>query len=149
MIKIKESVCLISLIAVLAVCGCMGSSLNSNSPDYIKTVSAIKEGDGVRIYFILADKDGQETTSDGYFEADISSALSSNVYYFRGNITKSDFQKVKLGIGSFEHEAIIYNVGRASNEKMGRIAEASSGKVTVRFTTPDNRTLEGEDAVYF
>ena len=38
---------------------------NANPPDYLKKLTVYKEGDGLIIYFILADRDGQMTTCDG------------------------------------------------------------------------------------
>src|SRR5512136_2664626 len=51
------------LMLAMAILG--GCSMNTNPPDYIKQFTVYKEGDGIIIYFILADKSGQMTTYDG------------------------------------------------------------------------------------
>jgi hypothetical protein len=38
---------------------------NANPPDYLKKLTVYKEGDGLIIYFILVDRNGQMTTCDG------------------------------------------------------------------------------------
>ena len=40
-------------------------TLNDNWPAYIKDVVAYKEGDGIFIYFVLADSAGAMTTASG------------------------------------------------------------------------------------
>ena len=144
---IKNAMCLIGLVAILAACGCLGSSLNNNPPDHIKDVSFIKEASGYQAYFILADKAGQETTSDGQFKIKISQG--SGWYSLSNNVTASKFQKVKLGIGAFEHEGIIYNIGIIPKSNLAEYGlDSGMADVTLTFTTSDNRTLEGESTIF-
>lgn len=144
---IKNAMCLIGLVAILAACGCLGSSLNNNPPDHIKDVSVIKEASGYQAYFILADKAGQETTSDGQFKIKISQG--SGWYSLSNNVTASKFQKVKLGIGAFEHEGIIYNIGLIPKSKLEEYGlDSGKASVTLYFTTPNNETLNGEETVF-
>jgi len=144
---IKELVCFIGMIAILAMCGCVGSSLNSNPPDHIKDISVIKEASGYQAYFILADKAGQETTSDGQFK--IKFSQDGGWYSLTNNVTAAKFQKVKLGMGALEHEGIIYNIGLIPKSKLEEYGlDSGMADVTLSFTTPDNRILEGEDTIF-
>jgi len=144
---IKELVCFIGMIAILATCGCVGSSLNSNPPDHIKDISVIKEASGYQAYFILADKDGQETTSDGQFKIKISQG--NGWYSLSNNVSASKFQKAKLGMGALQHEGIIYNIGLISKSDLEKYGlDSGMADVTLYFTTPDNETLEGEDTIF-
>lgn len=44
---------------------CLRCGLNESSPTYVKDVVAYKEGEGLFVYFILADSSGAMTTSGG------------------------------------------------------------------------------------
>lgn len=137
------------LVAAVFLCGCIGNSLNEAEPDYVKSVSAIKEGDGLQIYYILSDKDGAMTTSDGKLLLQITQGgrtlFKSNLV----NVTKSQFQERKVGMGNFEHEVIMHYVGRISYENMRRAPESGLGKVEVMFQTPTGENLTGDASVFF
>jgi hypothetical protein len=139
----------LSIATILLACGCVGNSLNSNPPEHIKAISAIKQADGYQVYFILADQSGQETTSDGSYKMVIGDDKGSWVSRSK-NVTKAEFQSVKIGMGAFEHDGIIYNVGIINNTVLDSagLRGSGAGKVTVHFTTPVNRTLEGEETIF-
>jgi hypothetical protein len=134
--------------AVLIACGCVGSSLNSNPPEYVQSVSAIN-GPGLRIYFILADKDGSMTTSDGKFVFEITQGSYTLFKSDPINVTKDSFEKKNIGTGKFARDVILYLIGRAPYQNM-RIAPSSGLKdVKISFTRPDGKTLEDKEAVLF
>jgi len=54
---------ILALMAIVVLGAC--SLPNTNPPEYIKQFTVYKEGDGLVIYFILADSSGQMTTCDG------------------------------------------------------------------------------------
>lgn len=56
---------LLTLIFLICFMPACSERRNTNLPDYLKTLAAYKEGDGLIIYFILADRNGQMTTCDG------------------------------------------------------------------------------------
>ena len=142
----STAICLVGTLAILIVCGCMGS-LNSNPPDHIKDISVIKEASGYQAYFILADKEGQETTSDGRYKINFSQGRGW--YSLTNNATAAKFQKAKLGMGAFEHEGIIYNIGIIPKSSLAKYGlDSGMADVTLTFTTPDNRTLEGESTIF-
>jgi hypothetical protein len=97
----------------------------------------------------LADKSGQETTSDGSYKLYIKGSTTSKIYWQSKNVTKPEFQKAKLGMGSFEHEGIIYDIGRIPYSSMGIIPKSLSGNVIVDFKTLENRTLTGDSTIFF
>jgi len=80
----------------LLVSGC---SMNTNPPDYIKKFTVYQEGDGLVIYFILADKSGQVTTYDGEATMEIKTIPTD------WNEIKEAYEKHarNLGIGSGEY----------------------------------------------
>lgn len=136
-------------LAVLILSGCIGNSLNSAEPDYMKSVSAIKDGNGLQIYYILADKEGAMTTSDGKLLLQITQAGRTLFMSNLVNVTKSQFQERKVGMGNFEHEVIMHYVGRIPYESMRRFPESGLGKVEVMFQTPTGENLTGDASVFF
>jgi hypothetical protein len=144
---IKQMAVLICLLAVLVACGCVGTS-NSSPPEYIKTVSAIKAGDGQQIYIILADKSGQETTSDGTITITIEDNTRL-LYKSSQTVSKTEFQNAKLGMGAFQHDALILSLGRLAYSELLSKPKGLTGKVTITFTTPDKRDLKGDATVFF
>ena len=142
----STAICLVGTLAVLVVCGCMGS-LNTNPPDHIKDISVIKEASGYQAYFIFADKEGQETTADGQYKINFSQGRGW--YSLTNNATAAKFQKAKLGLGAFEHEGIIYNIGIIPKSNLAEYGlDSGMADVTLTFTTSDNRTLEGESTIF-
>ena len=139
----------ILLVLVLPVCG-----TNTNSPAYIKDVVATKEGDGFQIYFVLADSNGQPTSSDGvlyWYITDSHNNLVSPVQFLTTEIRSTEFQNAKLGVGSFEHESLIYNIGRIPNSKLaGKLASETTGKVYVVLRLlPSGKELKGDTTIIF
>jgi hypothetical protein len=134
--------------AVLIACGCVGSSLNSNPPEYVQSVSAIN-GPGLQLYFILADKDGAMTTSDGKFVYELTQGDHTLFKSNPINVTKSSFEKRSIVLGDLQKDVILYIIGRVPYEKM-RVAPSSGLKdVKISFTRPDGKTLEDKEAVLF
>jgi len=140
---------IIGIIALVALSGCIGGGLNSNPPDYVKQVSAIKDGDGLQIYFILADKSGQMTTADGSFVLDISQDDETLFLSNPVNVTKSDFEKRSVGMGNLAHDVILHLVGRISYKDMRSIPKTGMGNVKITFTAADGQKIEGTDNVFF
>ena len=137
---------LIGLLAVLAASGCVGSELNSNPPAYMKSIYLSKEGsDGISIYFILADKRAESTTSDGKFSLTLIDD-SGTLLEFTHNVTRSDFIKTTSGMGgsNFAHPIILLNIGRIPYSAMTRKPSGLSLKAIVSFVTPNGKTLSGE-----
>lgn len=144
---IKKIIFIVGIVSILAACGCIGSSLNNNPPERIKDISVIKDASGYQTYFILADKEGLETTSDGSFKIVISQG--SGYYSLKNNVTASKFQKAKLGMGNFQHEAIICNIGIIPKSNVEKyLGDSGMAEVKLYFTTPDNKTLEGDETIF-
>jgi hypothetical protein len=135
--------------AVLIACGCVGSSLNSNPPDYIKSISTIKDVSGLQIYFILADKDGDMTTSDGKFVFELTQGDYTLFKSDPINVTRSSFEKRSIGTGIFAHDVILYLIGGVPYENMRTAPSFGLRKVKISFTTPDGKTLEAKEIVAF
>ena len=150
----------LSIMAMLLVsCG----QLNQKPADYVKDVTAYKEGsDGVMIYFILADASGAMTTSDGTVTLTITQTrwavdphsyqpTEADVFLYTTNfkVRKSDFQRTKVGIGAFKRDAILYPVGRITYSTFDKYPSELTGKVKLWFQTADGRPLRGEGTVIF
>jgi hypothetical protein len=142
--RLKQLAAFCALLVMIG-CGCLDSDLPTNPPTYVDTVHAAEAGsDGISIYYILADSNGAMTTSDGYVKVVITTW--NDILYIGGmNVTTSDFQKAKIGMGVFKHEVILHNLGRIKLDK------ATSGMVSVMltFTTPDGEKLIGDTTTYF
>lgn len=159
---IKQFAILIGLLDVLIACGCVGTSLNSNPPEYVQSVSTIKDDSGLQLYFILADKDGAMTTSDGKFVFEITKGdytlfksnheTQGDYILFKSNpinVTKSSFEKRSIVLGKFKKEVILYIIGKVPYDKM-RIAPSSGLEdVKISFTRSDGKTLENKEALNF
>jgi hypothetical protein len=146
---IKTILAVAGMILLVALSGCIGSSLNDNPADYIKQVSAIKDGDGLQVYFILADKSGQMTTADGSYVLDITQDGSTLFKSKSVNVTKSTFEKRSVGMGNFAHEVVMHLVGRISYQDMRRVPDRGSGEVKITFRTADGKVIEGSDSIFF
>jgi hypothetical protein len=145
----KKAIIVACLLAAVALCGCIGSSLNSAPPDYIKTISAVKDGNGLQIYFILADKSGAMTTADGKFVLQITQDGRKLFESSPVNVTKSAFQKRSVGMGNFAHDVVLHLIGRIPYENMRSMPESGRGEVKITFTTKDGKAMEGEEKIFF
>jgi hypothetical protein len=54
-------------------------------------------------------------------------------------------------LGAFAHEDVILNIGRIPYSSMKNVpdGEYARGEVKIKFTTPKNKVLSGEETVYF
>lgn len=145
---IKSIIVIVGIVSLVILSGCVGNSLNSNPPDYIKSIVAVQEGPGLQIYYILADKGGAMTTADGSFVLEISQDDRTLWKSRSVNVTKSDFEQRSVGMGNFAHDVIMFLVGRIAYEDMYRMPESGLGDVKLTFTTTDGRVLEEEDTTY-
>lgn len=149
------------ILAVLVTLTFTSCSLNSNPPDYLKQFAVYKEGDGVVLYFILADKDGQMTTGDGHAELTISSTHQDYRYELSRyrteaiTIKKEDFVKTDIGMGPFEQKAIIYPFGGISFQGFQRYEGADSlyrrdwkARVELNLSIGEKR-FKAEETFYF
>ena len=111
---------------MLITCGCVGDSYNSNPPEYVQSVSVIS-GKGLQLYFILADRDGATTTSDGKFIPEITQSGNTVFKSNPINVIKSSFEKRSITLGNLQKDVILYIIGRVPYEKM-RVAPSSGLK---------------------
>jgi|WetSurMetagenome_2_1015567.scaffolds.fasta_scaffold00054_21 hypothetical protein len=136
--------------------------LNSAPPSYIKQVTAYKEGsDGLFIYIILADNTGAMTTASGTLALEIIGTHHDFSLYSRMvkqdltlystsiPISNSSFRRTKVGRGAFEHEVIMFPIGRIVYSSFIMRPSNMTGKVKVTFVTKDDRVLEGEETIFF
>ena len=148
---------IILYLTILFIWGC-NPLLNSNPPDYLKQFTAYKEGDGIVVYFILADSSGQMTTCDG--EATIS--IRASHYDYKGElklfecgypVRKENFVKTKIGMGMLERDAIVYSLGRISFQSFRYDAQGmkeKNWKGIIRFEFAGvGRIFKGEESFYF
>ena len=125
--------------------------LPTNPPDYIKDVVAYKEGsDGVAVYFVLADKNGAETTASGNVSLRLTLG-NRTLYEKKETISSSQFFKAKITNVFSEEKRIIYYFGRITydqfiNQPSGFIP---SGKAVIEFKTQDGRILKGNTFIYY
>lgn len=133
--------------------------LNTNPPEYVKTLAVYKEGpDGIVAYFVLADSAGQITTSDGVASIKV---LATHPRY-NGElillnrtvqVARNEFRKTKAGVGLFERDIVCYSLGRISYDsfeyKMDRIiSQGWEGKVRLEFNA-GGKVLKSEESFSF
>jgi hypothetical protein len=148
-----------TLLFSFLVMACKGS-LNSNPPDYLKQLAVYKEGDGIIVYFIVADKDGQMTTCDGNATLTIWSSHHDYGYQLLRyqctyTIKKENFVKTEIGMGPFRQKAILYPFGRISFQKFQRHQGGDSlyqkdwkGRVELSFSS-GGKNFKGEETFFF
>ena len=120
---------------------------NPNPADYIKDAVVYQEGDGIIVYFILADANGEMIKADGRVSLKIKDSNDQEVYSTAEYVTKEMFYKTKRGRGAFEQDVLLFNFGRI---KLDSLLAKPKGvlDVSVSFTTEDGRILKGEDSTY-
>ena len=92
------------------------------------------------------------TTSDGegkiriieiYHYQKSSSDLELMIYAAKFKITKEAFLKTRIGEGAFEHEAILFSLGRVPYSEFPLKPKSMYGKVQIDFQRPDGKVLKG------
>lgn len=140
-------------------------SLFGYEPAYIKHVAAYEEGDGLYIYFILADRKGRETRSSGEVKVTIVGVRNysgnpdviereDTLWQRKLSVQRSDFRIVKTGTGAFKREALICPIGRVPYSSFKTSRKYLLGRVYVEFTiknwiTSEEKTFKGEKDVLF
>lgn len=115
-------------------------------PSYVKTVTAYKEGDGLVIYFILADNSGTMISSSGTAALKIYKG-GSPIYDININVKGSDFANTEIGMGAFKRDALIFSFGRIPFSSLGFPSEGT-GRITLDFTH-NGQTVSGNETVFF
>jgi len=135
---------IIGLVAVLAA-GCISNTsyFNSNPPGVIREVTAYKDGhDGISAYFVLTDKDGKSTTSDGIATLNIGEGtlLCTKTY----DVHKSDFKETQGEIlCSLGYIPYTQFSQKPYTSGLENVPYRESSTVTIYFKTPDGKTLRG------
>lgn len=151
---------LVGLFAVLAMCCCIGTGLNSNPPESVSKVNVDAGIDGILINFTLDDNDYVPTTSDG--KAVISIGTKYSTYFTQTyDIKNSNFVGVKvreMGYGPgcgcpecycirpIEYEKIWYRFGKILYSDFADgfgHARHSEIIVNVDFETPKGKHIAG------
>lgn len=155
---IVKGVPVIFIIGIVLVLGCDVAS-NVNEPEYIKELVCYKEGpDGLVIYFILSDAYGAMTTADGdatlsiIYEGNELGLGKAELYSNSFHVAKKDFHTAKLGVGAFEHKALIYTMGRIQYDSFKYGMSGSTGKlgkIILTFQRSDGKIIKNEKDVFF
>jgi hypothetical protein len=142
---------------LLLACDRIGP-LNSAPPSYIKNVAAYKEGsDGIVLYIVLADSQGAMTIASGKLRVEIVETTyrhypekaEDQLFWSQFPVDRESFRRAKVGMGAFEHELILFTLGRITYDRFLRRPTEISGKVKVEFVTDDQRSLKGEETIIF
>ncbi len=154
-------------------CSPMLQSMKPYQPHvaYVKDTVALKEGDGVTIYLILADESGKMTKAQG--NASVQIDLKTNVvedfdvkevrktvFTKEMNVYEKDFLDTEVGLGAFKHPATILPFPRVSFAEMGinpKDYDFAMLEVSARFiegiagagnaVIDRTQALEGEDSL--
>jgi hypothetical protein len=136
--------------------------LGAKTPAYVKDVVCYKEGtDGIVVYFVLADEEGNEIAARGTAELyiyDIEKEWDSDdgeydeyewdLLEVSVNVEPSDFRKVEVGLGAFERTRTIYSFGRIPYSVLDDEPEYSTGRVVVDFYPEgSDEEMTGEDTI--
>ena len=146
--KTRTSLLGVLLVLVALLLSCSTGIKNTNPVDYMKDVVAYEEGDGVIVYFILADAGGAMTTSDGKAELSIKTDNGIELYSEIMQVSKDSFRETTRGLGAFENDVLLCSFGRIKLEEFSRTPDGSV-TVVVTFRTNAGKVFEGDDSVYF
>lgn len=116
--------------------------------EYLKQITAYPEGDGLVVYLVLADKDGNEVADKGTAKVEIYDEQGN-----MGGIIKlaepADFKATTLGLPAFRHNATVLSFGHISRKDLEVIgAGRHSLRVVVSFETTDGRVLKAAETTY-
>lgn len=147
---------LLCVACVLLALVCVACGSNTKPPSYIKELVTYEEGDGLIVYFILADENGEMTGCDGAATIKITQEYSDwvgwdlvertvTVYEKSRTVEADDFKKATAGLGAFEHDIYAYFWGRVAKSDMKGLVEDTlpSGEIQLVFTP--NSPLAGKE----
>lgn len=151
------------LVLMVIVVGLSSCGNNTNPPEYIKQVVAYKEGsDGLMVYVVLADKDGNPTSADALIEFIFEAKKTYTdgyvqVWHDYKTVKASDFTTSTVGIGALEHKVLLYSLGRITYDlftkpfpwKVDPDLYHAYGRVRVSFYNKSEKKVEGEARITF
>jgi hypothetical protein len=151
--KIAIFILIISIIFDVGFLSGCTTTVNKSMPENIDEVSAHKEGiDGVKVYFILTDKNGRETAYNGFVSISIESSTETPrlLYNTSLEVKADDFQQMTRSIGTINRVSLIYELPRInySSFLIHPGSDAVYADVTITFTTPEGRILNGDTGFY-
>lgn len=140
------------LLAVLST----ACSNNTKPPSYIKELVTYEEGDGIVVYFILADDKGEMTGCDGTAAIEIWQEYTDwvgwdlvdrtkTVYEKSRTVKAADFQKTKAGTGPFEHDIYAYFWGRIAKSDLTPLVEDAFSMGKIQLTFSPSTPLTGKE----
>jgi len=120
-------------------------------PAYIKEVVAYPEGDGLVVYFIMADKDGEMTKAKGHITVRIyqevvtlSGTHDVKVYQRGRDITFSDFEWATVGMGPFTRRVLLMDWGYIKGSQLRVVDDGlKMVRVEVIYTSRRGEVLRG------
>ncbi len=137
---------IIVLLLTVGLSGCTEVPVSGKSPANINQFMSVQEGELIRFYFLLEDKDGINTVSDGNVRIEIFDNINSSLYYQEFNVKASEFVDYAFKIsGTGIGKAYEWRVPIEDIEK--GISILGFGKAVLTFTTPDDKTLNAEDTL--
>ena len=126
---------------------------------YVKDVAAYQEGDGIVIYAIMADSSGQMVKAKGNLKLKVTLTQPEwqgcnlvekeySLYTDDLRVEQADFINTTVGMGVFEHNALILPYGRISFSELGinpRNSQLGIGtlNVYVEFKEEEGRSIQG------
>ena len=151
--KIAIFIIIISIIFDVGFLSGCTTTVNKSIPEQIDEVSAYKEGiDCVKVFFILADKNGRETAYNGLVSMTIESSTEAPklLYNISLEVKADDFQQTTRNIGGIHRNSLIYELPRInySSFLVHPGSDVVYADVTVTFTTPEGKILNGDTGFY-
>jgi len=137
-------------IAVLLICvglsGCSEVPVSGKTPVNIPQFISVREGELIRFYFLLEDKDGVFTVSDGEVRIEIFDDLNKTLYYDEFEVKSSEFVDYVYQLtGTVLGMVYEWRIHIDEIDKGTSVLEF--GKATLTFTTTDGETLNAEDTL--
>ncbi|MGE5580219.1 MAG: hypothetical protein ACM3WU_09275 [Bacillota bacterium] len=141
---------------VLLALASVSCSNNTKPPSYIKELVTYEEGDGLIVYFILADENGEMTGCDGAATIKITQEYTDwvgwdlvertvTVYEKSRTVEAGDFKKATAGLGAFEHDIYAYFWGRVAKSDMKGLVDDTLPSGEVQLVFAPTKPLAGKE----
>jgi len=160
-ILIGVGICFLAIIGILIVSEVLGNIKNTRPAEYVKDIVSYKEGsNAIVVYFTLADANGTQTANVGDCKIDItynkkhyigyeSYTDDVPVYSTTTSVKVSDFNNATVGMGAFEHKALILSLGRIEYSQFSEsVQSGDKGEIKITFKS-NGKEIESKETIFF
>jgi hypothetical protein len=125
------------------------SPRSEKPPASIQRLVAYRYGEeGIVVYFLLADRDGRQTSASGEATLTVKGAHTDTVFYRTSRwVNANDFVETQVGAGIFSRRRLVYSFDLIPYRDFLYHPNGIAIKVTLVFAPPDGSALYSETYV--